>query len=71
MNDKLFLESRELYEDKENLKKCIREHEKEKHWIGVITPNNKCVFSENTQIKFMKVLKELLKEIEGDFAELE
>lgn len=71
MNDKLFLESRELYEDKEGLKKCLKEHESEKHWIGVCTPNNKVVFYEDSQKKFVKKLKELLCEIEGDFAELE
>lgn len=71
MNDKLFLKSRELYEDKEELKKCIKEHEKASHWIGVKTPDNTCVFSAHTQEKFIKKLKELLCEIEGDFAELE
>lgn len=71
MNDKLFLESRKLYNDKEGLKECLEEYESEKHWIGVITPNNKVVFYEDSQKKFVKKLKELLCEIENDFDELE
>lgn len=71
MNDKLFLESKKLYEDKEGLKNCLKDHEKEGHWIGVITPYNKCIFYEDTKRKFVKKLKELLCEIEGDFSELE